>query len=169
MEEQLTRDLGPDWRLTEGGQRALANFNESASIMRSEARSQEIGRVGQLTNIGSTIGQGIFQGAQFGQSALTSNLANMQNLYTSTAGAATELGGTALQYGQTGFDMLQQFGQQNLSKDITRYIGEGAGGLFPEFQTYGEYKKRTTKDTRKAEDIHHWRDYYGSNNPYTGG
>lgn len=146
LEEQMSRDFGPDWRNTTAGQRAMASFNESVSVMRNTAqeqkRSSDINALTGLTGIGTTLGQGVFQGAGFGQNYLMGNLNTMSELTRATASTATDIGKSRLEYGNVPFGMMQSFGQQSLSGDIKNYIKEsGAGGMFPEFQTYGEYKR----------------------------
>lgn len=139
MEEQLARDLGPDWRRTEGGRRALATFNESTDVMRRgasrEMRTEELGRLSTLTGVGSEIGRGVFQGAGFGQDALTRNLSAMEGMYEGAATRATVIGANRLEYGKVGWDMMQQYGAQDRSGAIDKYVKEGESG-------FGEFRKR---------------------------
>lgn len=153
LEERLNRQLGPDWKNSDAGIRALNAFNQSAIEARSTAsrqmREEKINTLTGATGIAGSIigartgaGQLMFEGRQ---SAISNLYAGMSSGQTGLGylGQGAQLGASALEYGQYPMQSFQQFGSQNISKDTSRYLTEsGAGGMFNEFTTYGEAKKR---------------------------
>ena len=163
LEERLSRQLGPDWKNSDAGIRALNAFNQSAIEARSTAsrqmREEKINTLTGATGIAGNIigartsaGQLMFEGRQSSISNLYAGMSSGQTGLGYLAQGA-QLGASGLEYGQYPMQSFQQFGSQALSGDTRNYIKEsGAGGMFPEFTTYGEYKKRTgTRDKTKSQ------------------
>lgn len=149
LEEEMQRSLGPGWRETEAGQRALQKMNETAMVMRSQGsrayRQEQLGTY--QTVLSGKMGQGqlLFQGRQATMGDLLGGAQQMSGFAGQMLGTSAELGQTRASMGYDTFGMMQQFGSQNLSNEIKDYIGTGNAG----FGAFGEDKR--TADERFAE------------------
>lgn len=169
LEEQLMRTLGPGYANSDQGRRAMQMFDQSAVELRSrtsrESRNENVTRLGQFAQIaGSTkqsqlaargsilnTGQLLFQGRETTQDRLGQGI-YAENAALDQLRQASALGQQAATIGQQPFGLLQQFGQQELSRDITRGIERGDFGNigFNDFVTDSEARRRKVETQGNA-------------------